>query len=147
MPSITVNKNINMPFLPTFWNALYVSLAIILVSFFAVILFNNCHNVASNKEHKFDPQTAARASGEYGTYTFYDTTYTTYTAPSKILIDTTKPQPKVINHKYKLQGSDTLFQLLWNYVQSPIDVTPRNLEYLKQWIQSGIKQDTITIKK
>lgn len=63
-----------------------------------------------------------------------------------ITSDTTKPKPRVIYNHYKLEGSDTLFQMLWLQVQSPADVTPRNLQKLRDWLQSSIKIDS-TIKQ
>jgi hypothetical protein len=67
------------------------------------------------------------------------------------VMDTTKkpnpsPQMKITNHNYSLVGSDTLFNILWLQINSPIDVTPRQLNALKDWMQRGLKQDT-TIKK
>jgi hypothetical protein len=58
------------------------------------------------------------------------------------ILDTTKPKPKVILNHYKLEGSDTLFQMLWLQVQSPADVTPRSLQKLRDWLQSSIKIDS-----
>jgi hypothetical protein len=58
--------------------------------------------------------------------------------------DTTKPKP--VNHNYVLQGDDVKFNLLWTFLNSPIDVTPRQLDSLKYWIQKNLKQDT-TIKR
>ena len=62
------------------------------------------------------------------------------------VVDTTKPQVqmKPINHSYSLAGSDTLFNLLWLQLNSPPDVTPRQLNTLKEWIQTNLKQDTTT---
>ncbi len=60
--------------------------------------------------------------------------------------DTTKPksipQQKIVYNHYKLEGSDTLFQLLWLQCSSPADVTPRNLQKLQSWLQTNIRQDT-----
>lgn len=90
-----------------------------------IVYIRSCSNQVPNKKYQFNPETAARAI-------------------NPVTIDTTKPTP--INHKYKLQGSDTLFQILWNQITSPLDVTPRQTEVLKQWLQAGIKQDTISKK-
>jgi len=65
--------------------------------------------------------------------------------------DTTKKpsvplQTKIVSHAYSLAGSDTLFNLLWIQINSPMDVTPRQLNDLKNWVQKNLKQDT-TIKK
>jgi hypothetical protein len=57
-------------------------------------------------------------------------------------LDTTKPKQKVIYNHWKLEGNDTLFQMLWLQVQSPADVTPRNLQKLRDWLQSSIKIDS-----
>lgn len=57
--------------------------------------------------------------------------------------DTTKPQVKEKPPiRYTLSGSDTLFQVLWLQINSPTDVTPRNLEVLKNWVQRSLRQDT-----
>src|SRR5690349_14828234 len=58
--------------------------------------------------------------------------------------DTTKPKPKPTINRYTLSGSDTMFQVLFNQIYSPLDVTPRNLEKLKDWLNKSVKQDTIT---
>ena len=59
--------------------------------------------------------------------------------------DTTKKPPlqqKIVNHSYSLSGSDTLFNLLWLQLNSPIDITPRQLDNLKTWMQKNLKADT-----
>jgi len=56
--------------------------------------------------------------------------------------DTTKPKPKVINHNYSLVGTDTLFNILWLQINSPADVTPRQTNTIKEWIQKNLKPDT-----
>ncbi len=53
--------------------------------------------------------------------------------------DTTKP--KKVTNRYVLVGSDTLFQILFTQIQSPSDVTPRQLNTLRQWLQT-IRVDT-----
>lgn len=62
--------------------------------------------------------------------------------------DTTKPQVKEKPpiHTYTLSGSDTLFQVLWLQINSPTDVTPRNLDVLKNWVQRSLRQDTVISK-
>lgn len=47
----------------------------------------------------------------------------------------------VITH-YTLSGSDTLFNLLWMQINSPIDITPRQLNALKDWMQRSLKADS-----
>ncbi len=62
------------------------------------------------------------------------------------LVDTTKkpiPQQKIVYHNYELKGSDTLFSILLSQVQSPQDVTPRQLNLLIKWLQTSIRQDTV----
>lgn len=85
-----------------------------------------------NTSHaRFDPTTAARMF------------------PALSNIDTTKPQIKtkpIISTHYTLSGSDTLFNWLWIQINSPMDVTPRQLNSLKEWVQRNLKQDTLTNK-
>jgi hypothetical protein len=91
---------------------------IIVIATFILLKFESCG-------HEFDVTTSARM----GTGLMSN--------------DTTKP--KSVNHHWTLTGSDTLFQLLWIQINSPIDVTPRQTEQIKQWLQSSIKQDS-TVK-
>ncbi len=62
--------------------------------------------------------------------------------------DTTKPkaipQQKIVN-RYKLVGTDTMFQILWMQILLPEDVTPRQNKMLQGWLQRGIIPDT-TVK-
>ena len=98
------------------------------VVLFCFLIIKSCQNDGNNG---FDFKTSARMY------------------PPFTLVDTTKPQTKVkpiITNKYVLSGSDTLFNLLWMQIQSPIDVTPRQLNSLKEWMQKGLRQDTTNIK-
>lgn len=67
--------------------------------------------------------------------------------------DTTKkpppPQMKVkpVISRYTLSGSDTLFNILYLQIVSPLDVTPRNLNTLKEWVQKNLKPDTLISKQ
>lgn len=65
-----------------------------------------------------------------------------------VISDTTKPQikPKPIANKYVLTGNDTMFQLLFNQIYSPEDVTPRNTAKLKEWLSKNVRQDTTNVK-
>ncbi len=58
----------------------------------------------------------------------------------------TQVKPKVVYHDYELKGSDTLFFLLLRQCNSPLDVTPRELNKIQTWLQTSIRQDTTTAK-
>src|SRR5690242_12079854 len=78
------------------------------VVLFCFLVIKSCSNEGNNG---FDFKTSARMY-------------------SQISIDTTNPQVKVtprITNKYVLSGNDTMFNLLWGQLNSPIDITPRQL--------------------
>ena len=99
---------------------------------FSLFLFKSCARQKDEPiytDNGFDFRTAARMLGA----TFH------------VEQDTTKKPPlqqKIVNHSYSLSGSDTLFNLLWLQLNSPIDITPRQLDNLKTWMQKNLKADT-----
>ena len=97
----------------------------------AFCILNAVKSCNTESDSQFDVTTSARA---YSPIALVDTT-----KPSQIRV---KP---VVTH-YTLSGSDTLFNLLWIQINSPLDVTPRQLNTLKDWVQRGLKQDTTNIK-
>ena len=122
---------------------LYYALALVFVgtaSWFYLIGKTGC-NVQKNQDIP-DVAYKARAGGGYFMEEPKGKSFYIITSNGDTTFPIPKPQIKVKYNHYLLNGNDTLFRLLFLQVESPLDITPRNLQILKNWLNTNIKIDS-----